>query len=74
MKLKLLQMIQIFIEWKITVGARRARVQTCTQKLADMLDSTVHARNTRAVGTSTHADACACAGVPQRRLFEFTSL
>ena len=28
----------------------------------------------RAVGTSTRADACACAGVPQPRLFEFTSL
>ena len=27
-----------------------------------------------AVGTSTRADACACAGDPQPRLFEFTSL
>ena len=44
------------------------------QKLAHLLDSLVHTGNTRAVGTSTRADACACAGVLQPRLFEFTSL
>ena len=44
------------------------------QKLAHVLDSLVHTGNTRAVRTSTRADACACAGVPQPRLFEFTSL
>ena len=54
--------------------ARRAHVQSFVQKLADMLDSMVHAGNTRAVGTSTRADACACASDPQSRLFEFTSL
>ena len=51
-----------------------AHIQASTRKLADMLDSLVHAGNTRAVGTSTRADACACAGVPQPCLFEFTSL
>ena len=50
-----------------------AHIQAFTQKLAEVLDSFVHAGNTRAVGTSTRADACACAGDPQPRLFEFTS-
>ena len=54
--------------------ARRANIQAFSQKLEDMLESMVRAGNTRAVGTSTRADACACAGVPQPRLFEFTSL
>ena len=47
--------------------ARRAHIQAFAQKLADVLDSMVHAGNTRAVGTSTRADACACAGDPQPR-------
>ena len=54
--------------------ARRAHIQAFVSKIADMLDSMVHAGNTRAVGTTTRADACAFAGVPQARLFEFTSL
>ena len=44
------------------------------QKLAHVLDSLVHTGNTRAVGTSTHAVACAFTSDPQPRLFEFTSL
>ena len=59
---------------KITSVARRAHLQAIVQTLSVMLDSMVHAGDTRAVGTSTRADACACAGVPQPRLCEFTSL
>ena len=44
------------------------------QKLAHVLDSLVHTGNTRAVDTSTRADACAFTSDPQPRLFEFTSL
>ena len=44
------------------------------QKLAHVLDSLDQAGNTRAVGTSTRAVACAFTGGPQPRLFEFAPL
>ena len=44
------------------------------QRLAHVLDSLVHIGNTRVVGSSTRADACAFTGGPQPRWFELTLL
>ena len=49
-----------------------AHIQVFAQKL-HVLDSLVRTAKKGAVGTYTRADTCACAGVPQPRLFEFTS-
>ena len=54
--------------------AWEAHIQAFVHKLADMLNSMVHVRNTRVVGTSTRANASPRAGETQPRLFEFTSL
>ena len=60
---------------KITVGCPLCTYPSVrNKKLALVLDSLDQAGNTRAVGTSTRAVACAFTGGPQPRLFEFAPL